>query len=43
MLRKLDYICARVWENIKVLPLILFLGPLKLYWVIKDSIAKLRK
>ncbi len=43
MLRKLDYICARVWENLKYLPLLLFLGPLKIYWSIKDRIAKLRK
>ncbi len=43
MLRKIDIVCGRVWENLKVVPLLLFLGPLKIYWAIKDRISKLRR
>ncbi len=43
MLRKLDYICARVWENLKVVPLIVVLCSVKAWVSAGELIDRIRR
>ncbi len=42
MLRKLDYICGRVWENLKYLPFLLVVGTLKVWWSLVEVVKRFK-